>query len=447
MFAGFGFRALSLNRAVICSSLAGFLLLPSSVTIELSGLPDLNKNSVVLIGLLVTYLSHRRSRPVEAIPRMSVFIMAVLLVSTVATVLTNADPMQKPGFTLPGLAMHDALGMIFENILAISAVVIGVRALSRLEDHRQMLLLFGAAMVLYSLPALLEIRISPQLHRWVYGIHPHDFGQQMRGGGFRSTVFLTHGLVLAWFLAIGTTALMALRRSRVRVFGVRPQILSAYLWVVLLLQKSLGGLLLGSLMSLALFLRPRRQIGLAAAVAVIFLAYPAMRGAGLAPVEWINTHVAEYSLERSESFEFRLVNEDQLLAQANERPWFGWGGWGRQLIYDPETGRNISVTDGYWIIVLGSSGWIGYLAQFGLICLPLLGLYRYRRQIPRETAGLAIILSGNLIDMIPNASITPITWLMVGALTGAVAAASRGTTSAAGKGLKGGDLSVGEDRR
>lgn len=441
MLAAVGFRSLPLNRAVICSGLVGFLLLPTNVAIELAGLPDLSKSSAVCIGIIATYFNHRRSGPVGALPRTSVVLIAVLVVSNVVTALTNGDPFYKPDASLPGLTMHDAFGMTFQNVLTISTVVIGARVLSEQKDHREMLLLFGAAMLAYSLPTLLEIRLSPQLHNWIYGFYPADFGQQMRGGGFRSSVFLSHGLVLAWFLAVGTASLMALRRSDARVLGVRPQILSAYLWVVLVLQKSLGGLLLGSVMNLVLFVRPSKQVALAAVVAVIFLAYPIARGSGLVPVARINSTVAEFSSERSGSFQTRLVNEDQLLAKAGQRPWFGWGGWGRSRVFDPETGRDVSITDGYWIIVLGYSGWIGYLSHFGLMCLPLLGLYRHRRQVPAETAALALILSGNLVDMIPNASATPITWMMVGALTGALAAARR-DTRVAGK-RQGGNLPAG----
>ncbi|MET0250754.1 MAG: O-antigen ligase family protein [Novosphingobium sp.] len=424
----FGLRSLPLNRAIVCSGLAGFLLLPTAV-IDLIGLPDLNKNSVVLIGIITTYMFHRRPREFNAITRESVWLMAGLLASALATTLNNADPLLKPHLPVPGLTMYDALGMTFHNVLIVSVVMIGARTLYRWEDHRELLILLGAAMVLYSPLVLLELRLSPQLHAWIYGFAPFSFDQQMRSGGFRASVFLSHGLVLAWFLVIGTTALMALRRSRERVFGLRPQFLSAYLGVILLLQKSLGALVIGGAFSLALLMRPRKQVALAAVIAAMFLAYPAVRGAGVVPVEWINSKVAEHSSERSGSFGTRLTNEDQLLAKANQRPWFGWGGWGRARIFDPETGRDISITDGYWIIVLGFSGWVGYLCQFGLICLPLLALYRYRRQVTRETAGVALILAANLIDMIPNSSITPITWLMAGALAGTVAAARRSRTA------------------
>ena len=428
-FAALGFRALPLDRAVISSCIAGFLLLPSNINVDLPGLPDLSKQSVVSLGIVLTYLNHHRGGPTLPVPRGLMLIMALFMISPVLTVLTNSDVIQKIN-PLPALTMYDALGLVFENAIIAAVIVVGIRTLSSSASQRNILLLMGSAMLLYSLPTLFEFKMSPQLHRWVYGVHPALFGQQVRGGGFRATVFLSHGLVLAWFLAMGAVALMALRGAQIRIFGFRPQILSAYLWVILLFQKSLGALLLGSIMMLAMLMRPRRQLVLVAMVAVIFLTYPVTRGADLVPVDWFNRTVAGYSSERSGSFETRITNENNLLAKANERPWFGWGGWGRARVYDPETGRDASITDGAWVISFGYSGWLGYLTQFGLICFPLLGLFRYRSRISPETSALALMLSFNLIDMIPNSSLTPVTWLLSGALSGAFALARRGASPA-----------------
>ena len=72
-------------------------------------------------------------------------------------------------------------------------------------------------MLVYSLPMLFEIRISPQLHRWVYGYFPNDaFVQQMRGGGFRPVVFFPHGLALALFTAIALLCVFIVMRARLR---------------------------------------------------------------------------------------------------------------------------------------------------------------------------------------------------------------------------------------
>ncbi|MFV4701615.1 hypothetical protein ACNJUI_21570, partial [Mycobacterium tuberculosis] len=89
---------------------------------------------------------------------------------------------------------------------------------------------------------------------------------------------------------------------------------------------------------------------------------------------------------------------------------------------DRYTGKDVSVTDGTWVIAIGQFGWIGYLALFGFMTLPLLRLRRLVRDkaapISPYTAGLAMMLAINLLDLIPNSSITPLTMLMAGALTG-----------------------------
>ena len=55
--------------------------------------------------------------------------------------------------------------------------------------------------------------------------------------------------------------------------------------------------------------------------------------------------------------------------------------------------------------------------------LPLLALGReavakYAAEFNRYTAGLALILAANMVDLLPNATTIPFTWLMAGALLG-----------------------------
>jgi hypothetical protein len=123
--------------------------------------------------------------------------------------------------------------------------------------------------------------------------------------------------------------------------------------------------------------------------------------------------------DRAASFSFRLREEAEILDRAMERPLFGWGGYARARLFD-EFGNNTSVTDGYWIIIFGDGGWARYLAVFGLLCGPVIALaMRARRyDVAPETAAIALILAANLVDLIPNTGISPITWLLAGALWG-----------------------------
>jgi hypothetical protein len=161
----------------------------------------------------------------------------------------------------------------------------------------------------------------------------------------------------------------------------------------------------------------------AAGAAVVVITYPALRGAHLVPLDDILSFARGISTERATSLEYRIVNEEVLLARAQEKPWFGWGGYGRALILDPVTGRILSVPDGGWIIVLGNFGWLGYVGQFGLLVLPLLLLGREAILSPTAAfvpagAAVALIYAANLMDLLPNNTLVPFTWLMAGALTG-----------------------------
>jgi hypothetical protein len=235
-------------------------------------------------------------------------------------------------------------------------------------------------------------------------------------------VFFSHGLVLAIFTAMALVAAIAL--WRVGATADRPRLLAAAAWlgVMLVLAKSLGALLLGLVIApLAALAGARLQMLAAATVAAVVLLYPALRGADVVPTRAIMSWVEANAPDRAGSLGLRLRNEDMLLARAAERPWFGWGP-GRSRVHDPETGQDISTTDGRWVIVIGVAGWIGYAAEFGLLVLPMLALARRRGPgMPSAaTRGLCLVLCVNLLDLLPNSSLTPVTWLMAGALAGMV---------------------------
>ncbi len=230
-------------------------------------------------------------------------------------------------------------------------------------------------------------------------------------------MFLGHGLIVAIFIALATTATAYLARRRIPVFGVSSYFWLAYLFVMLALCRSLGASVLAIMAVFLVIFVQRRSLQLAcASVALVVLAYPALRGADMVPVQVIADQVAKYSGDRSASFQMRIDNEDRLLARANQRPWFGWGGYGRNRVFDEITGKDLSITDGTWIIIVGSEGWIGYFATFGLLCVPI--VQSARSQVNRSFSSIAtsLMLALNLFDLLPNSSIGPLTWLMAGSV-------------------------------
>jgi hypothetical protein len=434
------FRRMPPHRAMIWTVLAGYLLLPEKTEVDLPLLPALDKTFVPAAAALLLCWPALRARGGLGLFRgiMAPLVLLYLL-GPFATVLANDDPFRVGPRVLPGQELYDAFSFGLGHAVLLLPFLLARRLLTDEAALRDLLLALAVAGIAYSLPALFEIRMSPQLHRWIYGFFPHNsFLQQMRYGGFRPVVFLDHGLQVAMFFTLATLAAAALwRLNRIRdglARGARMGLATLWLLGVLVLCKTLSAFaILALTLPAVMFFRPRPQALVAAAIGLAALLYPMLRGADLAPVGEAMEIARGIDPARAESLGYRIDNEDLLLAHAAERPLLGWGGWGRNRVYDEFTGEDVSVTDGRWIIVVGVYGWLGYVAEFGLLALPLILAARRRALALASPASLALglILAANLIDLIPNASLTPITWLIAGALAGrleqtaAVAAATR----------------------
>ena len=343
---------------------------------------------------------------------------------TVFSVLPNSDPIVFRSWQLPGLNIRDVVSALGNQIIVLIPFLLARQYLANRDALREMLVIFVAAALAYSIPSLIEIRFSPQINIWVYGFFQHEFVQTMRAGGFRPIVFLPHSLWLAFFVVTALLAASALARKSDREVDQRFVMAMVYLGVLLLLCKSFASIAYGlCLAPLIFFINTRTQVMIAVGFALVATLYPMLRGAGYIPVDALLDWAGSISQERAASLAYRFDNEALLLERANERPWLGWGGWGRNLIMDVETQEIITIPDGRWIIVFGTYGWLGYVAEFGLLSLPLLMLGREALRgeanaIPRTVSAIAVILSINLIDMLLNAALTPITWMLAGAVLG-----------------------------
>ena len=92
--------------------------------------------------------------------------------------------------------------------------------------------------------------------------------------------------------------------------------------------------------------------------------------------------------DRAHSLEFRLMNEDLLIAKALQRPIFGWGGWGRNLVYDDD-GALLSPVDGVWIVSFGQFGYVGLILLSIVQLLPATLFFRRFRVEQWDQPGLA----------------------------------------------------------
>lgn len=426
-------RATALAMAIVL----GYLFLPEQVELNLPGLPPLDKDTVpaiaAFIAALFITLKPGSSALAGWIPKGWVprVLMTMLFVGILGTVVTNPDPVLEAANPRPALRPWDGVSMMILTLSMLLPFVLGRKFMAHPEDALRLLVVLAIAGFGYSFLALYEIRMSPQLNRMIYGFFPHSWAQHIRGDGFRPLVFLDHGLWLAIFFCM--SGLAAIGLSWVGTPGRRVAFTFAGLWIlmVLALSNSLGALLIMLISLPVLYLiRTRGALIFAAIFAGIVLSYPMLRGADAVPVAQLTQIAEDIDPARARSFAFRLENEDLLLEKARQRPIFGWGGWSRSHIFD-ERGRDVAVTDGYWIILFGEGGWVRYLGEFGLLCLPVLfSAARARRyKLGPETAAVSLILTANLVDMIPNATITPVTWLAAGALWGRLELGAHATST------------------
>lgn len=422
------FRKVRVERALIWSLLGAYLFLPPAPAgFDFPLLPPFTKDSIpnlVAFGICLVLFGWKGiSFPAS---KMSRVLIALFILGPIVTVFNNGEPIN---FTnaegLPGLRLSDAVALSINQMSYLFSFLLARRFLGTPEAHRDLFIALLIAGLVYSIPMLIEVRLSPQLNLWVYGYYQHSFGQSIRFGGYRPVVFMNHGLWVAFFSMTTVIATIALWRFELdRKHRALYLFLSGYLGVVLVLCKSTGALLFALFLAPLIMVTNRRfQLNLAFVLVLIVLAYPALKSVNLIPTEVMVAQAEKISEDRAASLRFRFDNEDILFERANEKPLFGWGSWGRNHIRDPHNGEILTVSDGRWIIVFGVFGWVGFIAEFGLLGLSLILLWMRKTSQLNEyispfAGPLALILAINIVDLLLNATLTPITWIISGALLG-----------------------------
>jgi len=411
--------------AVMLVLTAGSMFLPVGVAIDAPAIPPLDKESLPPVAALLASLVFARHRLRGSKPFRGIELLAVLsLLGAIVTTFTNREPLVYGPTVIPGLTLYDLLASGIKLLLrAWLPFYLGRTLFRTTRDLRDLMVGLATAGLVYSLFILIEIRLSPQFHAWFYGFYQHQFAQSIRYGGYRPMVFMRHGLNVALFMILTTVAATALARLRLRVAGVPARLAAPYLGVILVMCKSISAIVYGLLaLPLVALASVKRQRQVSVLLAAIIIGYPAMRLAGILPVddivEFFSNAVDE---QRAGSLAFRLETEEAVLDRAAQKLVFGWGEYARGFIWSEETGKMTSIVDGLWVIEVTTWGLVGFVSLFGLLLYPVYQAWRLLPKISlREErtllSALALLVAFYVFDLVPNSSIACDLTMVCGAL-------------------------------
>lgn len=428
---------LGARRGICACFVFGYLLLPT-VGVQLAdGLPSYNKEFAISVGALFGAFAFDPG-PLSRL-RLQWFDLFVLIAwaGWGISSLTN------------GLGIQEALLMWwFYGMIAGIPYFLGRCYLVGPTALLDLAITIVAGTMVYAVGAIIEMRMSPQITQWVYGINYGQFYELRRDltlgsltiGGFRPRVLLYAGLALAIWMAAGTIVAWSLWYGGVpsKILRLRLPVISVSLAIITVLCRGTGAfaLMFGAILALlgTKILRLRLAILWIPCFVLLYIA-TALVGNFL-PIRdvLVSASDAAFGGVRSGSLDFRFRHEDALVDKALQAPIFGWGGWLRNRV-DEEIAREQlgkrSVTDGFWIIVLGQRGLVGLIGTYGWMLVPamLAVLWAIRVKAPPPVfyavVGLSAWSTMFALDQLLNGFNHPVQALVAGALGSFIVVAQR----------------------
>lgn len=405
---------------VLVSIIGGNLFLPQAA-ISFPGIPNYTKPLAAGVGALIPALLLAAPRLLAWRPRLiDMFFFGFLLAPGISSILN-------------GLGSYDALSVTVNRALEWGVAYWVGRALFSDElAIKELAVGMVIGGMVYAPLCLWESVMSPRLHLQLYGFRPSGLGMAKRWGGWRPMVFMQHGLaVAAWMASAAVVAWVLWRARLVRAFWVIPAgIVAVGLVVMTIGLRSTGAavLVVGMIGAAELVHLTRLRVVLMAVLLAptLYIGFRVAGWDGRQLVEWTSV----FGEVRAGSLNMRLENDTRIAERAMQRPIFGWGGWGRWRVED-EFGKDITISDSWWSILVGSTGVFGLVAAYGTFVAPMFLLIR--RKMPGRifagadgaawAVGLAVLLF--VIDTLANAMPNTSFMLAAGAMTAYVVRTDR----------------------
>jgi len=442
LLAAYLYQKKQVGFATILIVLTGFLFLPVRTAVDLPLIPSFSKNTAALYACLFAlfFIARKRIKFFSG-DIVTNLLFVTLIITPFITYINNTEVLRYGDTRLPGLSLHDGFSMMFSQVVAVLAFFLGKRFLGGRDDQILLFKMIVIFALIYTLIILFEIRLSPQLHTWIYGYFPHpEFIQQIRAGGFRSVGFIGHGLEVGFYMTTSLICTVTLWKNKILIkaklavffsnlradrknfkSGFGGPYTTVYIVIILVLQKSIAALLYGLSGAFSIiFLSPRKIMWVALLISSFAISYPVLKIMEWVPEEKVLTYAASFSADRAVSLATRFRNENRLIEKASVKPYFGWGQWGRSRVYN-HLGTDISITDGSWVIQFGLHGFVGFLAMYGLIFWTVVRAFKAYRYSEDESeqrflAAHMLLVALIMFDQLPNSSLVSWYWLVVGAL-------------------------------
>ncbi len=341
------------ERAVVFSVVAGVLFLPMA-SYNLPGLPAYDKYMAIAVGVLLAGWISGRTFENPLYPHWYDLPMVLWCFAVpFATALTN------------DLGWYDGVSTAVRHYARWGVFFwAGRKYLGNASGLRTLTWGFVFGGLAYVPLILFEVRMSPQLSNILYGFFPHTFAQHWRYGGFRPIVFMQHGLMVAlWMAVCATVAYWLWRTGRMRrVWRLPAAVVVMLLLVATVLSRSANGwIFVTAGFGAALYFKWTGSTRLLRLMILAIPVYMVLRLTNVMPLEHIESSARlVLDEERTASLAIRLRQEDLFGVHALNRPWFGWGGHGRNWPVNPETGaRLIGMVDALWVIAFSGYGFLG----------------------------------------------------------------------------------------
>ena len=437
------FLCLKPHKAILIAFIGGWLFLPVA-QYRFLGFPDYGKIQSVSLVAFVAALLIKPSHLLRLKFQWPDVIVWLVCVSPLSSSMVN------------GLGLYNGVsGVLSFGIMYGMPYYLGRAYFDDSEKIKDVFVAILIGGLLYIPFCLFEMRMSPHVHKYVYGYHPHSFAQHIRQGGYRPMVFMNHGIMLAVWMSVASISGMYLW---FRGYLKTLQGIPGWLWVVLI---SVVVILCKSLFAIVLFLvgtvcvvlfNVFRTKYILVAFLFVFPSYAVMRVIFDQDIIPVVKLIEPVSKTGASSLKARVMSEGPILRNLKGSPLFGWGRSGRlrpkingrnEFAIDEYGKRYTVVVEAGWLRQMGLYGWAGFIPWMALYLLPGIMFFFC---LPRPAwfganewsllPGLVIIVNVYLCDNLMNHMYSPIYVLLVGVGVASIYSCREGLALAQSKPLK-----------